>query len=65
MEIKFVNKSSIKSIDTNENSIRSKRYEYWRQFYLNNPDIFMQEILNVKLKWYQKILLKLLNVKNK
>lgn len=32
--------------------------EAWREFYLRNSDIFIEQYFNVKLLWYQKILLK-------
>ena len=35
-----------------------KMNEAWREFYLRNPDIFIEQYFNVKLLWYQKILLK-------
>ena len=35
-----------------------KNNEAWREFYLRNPDIFIEQYFNVKLLWYQKILLK-------
>lgn len=35
-----------------------KMNEAWHEFYLRNPDIFVEQYFNVKLLWYQKILLK-------
>ena len=35
-----------------------KMNEAWREFYLRNPDIFIEQYFNVKLLWYQRILLK-------
>ena len=35
-----------------------KNDETWREFYLRNPDIFIENWFNIKLKWYQKIVLK-------
>lgn len=32
--------------------------EAWREFYLQNPDILLEQYFNIKLLWYQKILLK-------
>ena len=37
---------------------KEKNNESWREFYLRNPDIFIEQYFNVKLLWYQKILLK-------
>ena len=37
---------------------KDKMNESWREFYLRNPDIFIEQYFNVKLLWYQKILLK-------
>ena len=37
---------------------KDKMNEAWREFYLRNPDIFIEQYFNVKLLWYQKILLK-------
>ena len=37
---------------------KDKMNETWREFYLRNPDIFIEQYFNVKLLWYQKILLK-------
>ena len=39
-------------------SAKDKNNESWREFYLRNPDIFIEQYFNVKLLWYQKILLK-------
>ena len=39
-------------------SAKDKMNEAWREFYLRNPDIFIEQYFNVKLLWYQKILLK-------
>ena len=38
--------------------VKDKMNEAWREFYLRNPDIFVEQYFNVKLLWYQKILLK-------
>ena len=38
--------------------LKQKNDEIWREFYLRNPDIFVEQYFNVKLLWYQKILLK-------
>ena len=37
---------------------KDKMNEAWREFYLRNPDIFVEDWFNIKLKWYQKIVLK-------
>ena len=37
---------------------KEKNDESWREFYLRNPDIFIENWFNIKLKWYQKIVLK-------
>lgn len=37
---------------------KEKNDESWREFYLRNPDIFVENWFNIKLKWYQKIVLK-------
>ena len=37
---------------------KDKMNESWREFYLRNPDIFIENWFNIKLKWYQKIVLK-------
>lgn len=37
---------------------KEKNDESWREFYLRNPDIFIEDWFNIKLKWYQKIVLK-------
>ena len=37
---------------------KEKNDESWREFYFRNPDIFIEQYFNVKLLWYQKILLK-------
>lgn len=38
--------------------MRQKNYETWRECYLRNPDIFIEDWFNIKLKWYQRIVLK-------
>ena len=38
--------------------LKQKNDEAWREFYLRNPDIFIENWFNIKLKWYQKIVLK-------
>ena len=38
--------------------LKEKNDEAWREFYLINPDIFIEQYFNVKLLWHQKILLK-------
>lgn len=38
--------------------LKEKNNETWREFYVRNPDIFIEKYFNVKLLWYQKILLK-------
>ena len=38
--------------------LKQKNIETWREFYLRNPDIFIENWFNIKLKWYQKIVLK-------
>ena len=35
-------------------SAKDKMNETWREFYLRNPDIFIEQYFNVKLLWYQK-----------
>ena len=35
-------------------SVKEKNGEYGREFYLRNPDIFVEQYFNVKLLWYQK-----------
>ena len=37
---------------------KDKMNEAWREFYLRNPDIFVKDWFNIKLKWYQRIVLK-------
>ena len=37
---------------------KEKNDESWREFYLRNPDIFIEDWFNIKLKWCQKIVLK-------
>lgn len=37
---------------------KDKMNEAWREFYLRNPDIFIEDWFNIKLAWYQKIVLK-------
>lgn len=37
---------------------KDKMNEAWREFYLRNPDIFIENWFNIKLNWYQKIVLK-------
>ena len=37
---------------------KEKNDESWREFYLRNPNIFVENCFNIKLKWYQKIVLK-------
>ena len=37
---------------------KDKMKEDWREFYLRNPDIFVEDWFNIKLKWYQRIVLK-------
>ena len=37
---------------------KDKMNETWREFYLRNPGIFIENWFNIKLKWYQKIVLK-------
>lgn len=38
--------------------LKEKNNESWHEFYLRNPDIFVEDWFNIKLKWYQKIVLK-------
>lgn len=38
--------------------VKDKNDEVWREFYLRNPDIFVEDWFNIKLKWYQRIILK-------
>ena len=38
--------------------LKEKNNESWREFYLRNPDIFVKDWFNIKLKWYQRIVLK-------
>lgn len=38
--------------------IKQKSDDDWREFYLRNPDIFVEDWFNIKLKWYQRIVLK-------
>ena len=37
---------------------KDKNDEAWREFYLRNPDILLEQYFNIKLLWYQKIILK-------
>lgn len=37
---------------------KQKNDDAWREFYLRNPDILIEDWFNIKLKWYQKIVLK-------
>lgn len=37
---------------------KDKMNETWREFYLHNPDILIEDWFNIKLKWYQKIVIK-------
>ena len=37
---------------------KDKMIESWREFYLRNPDIFVEDWFNIKLNWCQKIVLK-------
>ena len=37
---------------------KDKMNEAWREFYLRNPDIFIENWFNIKLNWCQKIVLK-------
>ena len=39
-------------------SAKDKMNDTWREFYLRNTDIFIENWFNIKLKWYQKIVLK-------
>ena len=34
--------------------LKQKNDASWREFYLRNPDIFIEQYFNVKLLWYQK-----------
>ena len=38
--------------------LKQKNADSWREFYLRNPDILIERYFNIKLLWYQKILLK-------
>ena len=38
--------------------VEDKMNEAWREFYLRNPDIFIENWFNIKLNWCQKIVLK-------
>ena len=38
--------------------LKQKNDETWREFYLRNPDILIEDWFNIKLKWYQRIVLK-------
>ena len=38
--------------------LKQKNNDAWHEFYLRNPDIFIEDWFNIKLKWYQKIVLK-------
>ena len=59
MEMIFKNGSYIKSIISDGDTKRSKRaYEQQINFWKNNPDLFIEEILGQKLFLYQKIFLK-------
>lgn len=37
---------------------KDKMNETWHEFYLHNPDILIEDWFNIKLKWYQKIVIK-------
>lgn len=37
---------------------KDKMNEAWREFYLRNPDIFVENCFNIKLNWCQRIVLK-------
>lgn len=41
-----------------DKTLKDKMNESWHEFYLRNPDIFVEDWFNIKLKWYQKIVLK-------
>ena len=44
---------------------KDKMNEAWREFYLRNPDIFIENWFNIKLNWCQKIVLKQMMIDKK
>ena len=40
--------------------LKQKNDESWREFYLRNPDIFVEKYFNIKLNWCQKAILKII-----
>jgi hypothetical protein len=36
-----------------------------KEYYLRNPDVFVEEFFGLKLYWYQKVLLRFYTKKNK
>ena len=68
MDIKFKNGSCIKTVESNDNAIRSKRLEdqlsnQFRHAESNYIE-FVEKYLGVNLLWYQKTYLKLLEKLN-
>ena len=69
MKIKFGNGSVLESIPSKINPVRSKRGEqqidYWMEYWRKHPEAFIEEIMDVKLSWWQKLLIQLKNTRKK
>lgn len=39
----------------------NKTFDELRDFYVRNPDLFLEQFIGIKLRWYQKIILRVRN----
>lgn len=55
MKIEFENGSKIETVDTIEESVKSKRYEEFIKYFGANPYQFYIKYAPYELKWHQKL----------